>query len=379
MRKKWSKEMIRNEIVYYINQNNTFPTQRYLMSIGRSDIINAIKRHYESDAQLKIDIGYVDTTNKSVWTEQKLIEELKPYLKDYNTIPFKLELDRLGRNDLNYAIYLYGGRTAICKKYGYNLPSKYKTLSSDIVSSQYEVYVNNFLYLNNIPYLYNQIITSNSVKKYRYDFLISDLDNNDVYVEIWGMSDSQYKYLETKELKRKLYIANNLRLIEIGYELFKSDVDTIVENLKQIFISNNICTSFNSGINIELYKKFTSFYIQTAIDNILNYCRSNNLEHFPTKKWLLVNMTPEYNLLANNGIKLTDLAKEYGYKSNRYTIETLEEFRIALEPYIVDNTMPFVKHLQNIKRNDLIRFIYHKHKSNMVDIAAELGLKYNGR
>ena len=90
-----------------------------------------------------------------------------------------------------------------------------RTLDGHIVKSQGERIIDDILYNNMIVHCYEKdvIEISSSERTVKSDWFIPVIGNKGIYIEYWGMNTGGY--LKNKDEKRKLYLENNIPLIEI--------------------------------------------------------------------------------------------------------------------------------------------------------------------
>lgn len=178
---------------------------------------------------------------------ENLKKELLPICEKIDRFPSQKELRILGRSDIVGAFKHHSGATNVAKIIKYKMIEKNDivTLDGDIVKSYYELLFDNFLCLNNIWHETANRIDIKSEKKYCYDFILKDLKNNQIYVEIWGFgskdsSDKRCIEYNIKRNKKEIFYKDlNLKLISIE----KSDFKKSFQCLYDFFI--NLCIEYN--------------------------------------------------------------------------------------------------------------------------------------
>lgn len=90
-----------------------------------------------------------------------------------------------------------------------------RTLDGHIVKSQGERIIDDILYTNMIVHCYEKdvIEINSSERTVKSDWFIPVTGNKGIYIEYWGMNTGGY--LKNKDEKRKLYLDNDIPLIEI--------------------------------------------------------------------------------------------------------------------------------------------------------------------
>ncbi len=104
---------------------------------------------------------------------------------------------------------------------------KLKTKRGDNVQSRGEVIIADFLYDNNIKYIYDKPTRFSFFQptSIRPDFYLPEYD---IYIEYWGMRGNK-NYDQKTEWKQKIYKKHNKKLIN----LYKEDKNNIPKILKQ--------------------------------------------------------------------------------------------------------------------------------------------------
>jgi hypothetical protein len=245
LRTNWTKKMVKEKYHEICLANGNKPISGdVLIELGHNDLVTAIGRKYKK-RNLDAELGYESSMN---WDKDLVFKTYKELCKKHGDRPLsQTELCLLGFGKLIPAIQVYcGSKTKLDVELGYK-PYKLFVLSNGaIVRSTYEVMFGNFLIKNNINFLTDKVIDKNSIERYRYDFLIKDVNGNDSYFEIWGndyrTEYAKFKnYCETRNLKINFYKKLKLNLIEIESDIFKNKQQfKIIESLKKILVENDI-------------------------------------------------------------------------------------------------------------------------------------------
>lgn len=101
---------------------------------------------------------------------------------------------------------------------GFNGGERFTCADGHIVRSTYEQRVDNWLFEQGIPHVYEPPLPFD--RRMKSDFLA-----NGWYIEVWGVT-GQARYRERKRIKRKLYVERGLPLIQIGADAFAPCRDT---------------------------------------------------------------------------------------------------------------------------------------------------------
>ena len=202
------------------------------------------------------------------------------------------------------------------KYYKYKKNQKYPTLKSkieyinqikekninniEITNHPNETIIANYLYMNNIEYIYRNKYEKNN--HYIPDFTIK-INDKKIYIEYFDIEKTKnYKYSKQINKIRKIHKTYNTELIEV----YKDNiVDSLKNNLRKFKATNNenYIQIFNKLIlenKDETYKKFIDFCI-----NFINLYKSKGYKNQDFKKF-------------NKGIKRTKLFIEFIEKLYNY-------------------------------------------------------------
>ncbi len=306
-------------------------------------------------------------------------DNIKNILLDFYIIngrlPTQNECNTLNGKTIIRGLSNFGGLHKIAEMLNLEINSGMKTISGHIVLSSYEVILDNFLYLNNIPFQYEGKIVEN--KRYKYDFKI-----NDIYIEIWGyQNQADYRselYNKKRILKEKVYKENNLKLISIEYNLFEKNTDKINEYLIKLMKEYNIKQSDFYCENISKLTYFNSFDKEEEyMKDLRNECIKRGFDTIPKFTWWVENgFCSQITFLSKNGKKLSVLAKEFGLKLKTKPKFYWNDFSIIENEFInlcnIFGKFPTAKQLLSVGRSDLIHAA-ERHHGGLISIKIKMG------
>ena len=167
---------------------------------------------------------------------------------------------------------------------GQNLEIKniFVTNSGKYVKSQYELLFDNILNFYNVDYDYESLISNKSLKKYKYDFKVINLNGEDIYIEIWGYNEKHttergYLYNKKRLDKVKLYKKLNLRLIEIdGHKFLNGSLKYVYKSISKILLKNKIIKKIKSiskveSINLLNAKLYDEKSLKKDLEKVVKY------------------------------------------------------------------------------------------------------------
>ena len=243
----WNKETIRETYHNLCIENGDKPiTGTKLIEMGHNDLVTAFSRHYRK-TDLDKDLGYDTIT---YWDKDLVKETYHNLCLENGDRPLTSnELKMLGHNTIWGSINKYfGSKVLLDDMLGYIGKNFYKLSNGIYVRSSYEVMLGNYLIQNNIHFEYDKLISNYG--KYRYDFLVKNLEGNEVYIEIWGyddkinsdnLNDRQKGYLETSKVKKKIYERGDKILMNLKGLIFKErSSKRIQKDLKEYLVKYNI-------------------------------------------------------------------------------------------------------------------------------------------
>lgn len=114
----WNENTIIAELTKIIEKNGDFPSENYLRSNGKNDLVNAISR--SGGIQKYRDMfGYKPLMKNNYWSEQTIKKELSEIIKKTGHFPLSSELKNTKRTDLLSQAVHRGGLNYFRKLMGY--------------------------------------------------------------------------------------------------------------------------------------------------------------------------------------------------------------------------------------------------------------------
>ena len=115
---------LEKELIPIIKQLGHFPSARKLLFLGHSDLVLAIRRHYNGFRKTRIKFGYEPVKKiEGYWKEFSNVEnELNPIIEQLGHFPTENELKEIGKGQLSKPIWKYhGGVGVVREKMGYGI------------------------------------------------------------------------------------------------------------------------------------------------------------------------------------------------------------------------------------------------------------------
>ena len=251
----------------------------------------------------KFDCSKFNKTRDGFWDDFNVLKTfLLKKSKDFGGRMLTQE-ECLKFRGLNNAIIKHGGITKVAEELGLNIVSRYKTLSGNIVKSRYEVFVDNFLFLNNINFQYETKVFENS------NFLC-DFKLNNYYIEIWGYTGKNYD--SKRKIKQELYSLNKLNLISFETSFFNSSLQEINDKLKEIIIKNDIKKSNFYNENLNKMISFESYDKDKILLEMFNECKRLKIKKFPSQRWWIKNgFNKHVYFVGNNHISKKEIVEKF--------------------------------------------------------------------
>ncbi len=315
------------KVKYLLNSNFAKPNEILLLSFTNASA-NEMKKRIEKELNIDNFSCYtfhklgLEIIKKSTKKDVKIFQEnLNKFIKD--KLKELIESDDYFNKLLKFfTIYVHN----IKDEFDFNNEFEYQeylktnpptTLKGEVVKSYGELEIANFLYLNNIDYIYEKEYENDVGTKYCPDFY---LKNDKIYIEYFGIDKNKNvpKYFNGKEgksakeiynegikWKKKIHKENGTKLIDLYY--YEKQDNMLLEKLKEklknqkVFMKPktkeeiwNEIQSNNIGILDEISRIF---------ETIINLIKSNNYSF--DELYILA----EHNL-QKNSIKATfDLVK----------------------------------------------------------------------
>lgn len=279
---KWTEESIKQKLIPIVSELGYFPSQNELNELGLSTIRRILSQNQELQNKIIEEL----VTNKKFkirkWTKESVLKEINGMYKKYGRILGVKEMMELGYGSLYSHLNKLSNETLI--NFGYFDTSQF-LLSKDghKLRSSYELFFDNFLFYNNIIHTTEGLIPNQKSSKYLYDFKII-LNNQDVYVEVWGYSRGRTKleidYSKKRKLKEDVYNRLNLNLISVEDYIFEKTFEDIYihfTSLIKIYDPKFSPKEFDVEFLI-----FGSNYSFNVFVKELEYIVKNNDGFFPT-------------------------------------------------------------------------------------------------
>jgi hypothetical protein len=259
--RKWTKELIEKKIRELTDQFGYIPTQSDLSELKLDGLRGVISKtggvnYYSEKLDLPTKSQFLGLKPAGYWMDlENVKKEILPLIKKLGHFPSDKELTALDKKYLNRAYQSHGGLKKLAIKLDIELESVgfYVTMDGHYVRSRYEVLFDNFLSINSIPHESEGLISENH--NYLFDFKLTDIRGNNVYVEIWGYSvrhntDISNTYNLKRIEKEKVYTDLGLLLISLEEDDFDKPFETIYRKLTGVMISYEIQTEFKPIKNI---------------------------------------------------------------------------------------------------------------------------------
>ena len=108
-------------------------------------------------------------------------------------------------------------------------PAEKRAKDGHMVRSRGEVLIDNYLYAEKIVHAYEKRLPLADEECF-CDFYIPD---GNIYIEYWGLEESNTKYAERKKIKQEIYKREKLDLIEITNDMIDNLDDVLSKELKK--------------------------------------------------------------------------------------------------------------------------------------------------
>lgn len=379
----WSEEKVIAELLPLCKKLGYCPSNADLDKLRRTDLRGIIDRIYNNKYFAK-KLGYptkeefLGLKKSGYWQDfNNVKKELLPLCKSLGRFPNYTDLKLLERIDITISFKYHGGRKKVAKKLGYEITSDntLKTIDGHLVRSTYEILIDNFLYINEIEHKTEDIIDKNASEKYKYDFLVKDLNNNDVYIEIWGYSGFERKsinsqiiknYDNKRKAKEEFYKKRNLKLIGIMPRIFDKKFENIYKYLIEICKKNNIkLENFNLKPNhIDLF--IANIY---SFDDLYNELKPYIEElggYMPTSRYIKdegiksrIQKLGGYEVIKKR-YKLRNKPRKLKWDDDKYFMKELLSVCKEL------NRLPSYRELNQMQRSDLLYAITKRGGLNVI-------------
>lgn len=241
--KSWSEQELLDELIR-LSTSNIPITQKSLLKLKRSDLLGAAEK-FEGLNAVKQKMG-LQIKRQSYWTNEIIIEQLKPLIKEYGRIPSEAVFNCLGKKDLFSAIQKKGGIKKFAQHFDTISEGYYQANDGHYLQSGYECIFDNILHKYNIPHeVHGKISGSHN---YRYDFLV-----NGTYIEICGYNKKEHpRYHQRLRTKLRLYKEIQLNCLVIPKKIFGKNIikleEYIVDLIKKITVIDSDITTAADNI-----------------------------------------------------------------------------------------------------------------------------------
>ena len=286
----WNEDKILQTINKIINKIGYWPSGAELDSMKLSDLRGAIQRN---GGQLYFwrKLGKIRHKDRKIEdpntynTKQKIINRINEIKTFIGRFPSYNDLVLLEDRALWVQIIKrYKNIINFYKSINEDKPAKniFVTLSGLYVKSSYEVLFDNIINFYKLRYSYEDIISTKSKKKYKFDFKLKNLNNDNVYVEIWGYNKNHKSeianiYNQAKKEKIEIYQKYKLKLIQIdAHKLMNTSLNAVFKNISKILIKNKIIKgvsniSSNDQINLLNAKIYDEKQFEKELKKVVSY------------------------------------------------------------------------------------------------------------
>jgi hypothetical protein len=323
------RKQVHNALMPFCIKNNRFPSTVELKELFPLEFV-IIRDHLRGANFVANDMGYLNpkikrklvmnktnNTQQAAWTRENIIQ----VIADNNNKMFTPDQVDNMYGFRTSIVRFFGNITKLCKELKIIPSGFYRTKDLNLVRSRYEAIICNFLYINNIPYMYDALFTKNT--QHRSDFTLHNGNGETVYVEMWGYD--RYKktglsaiYNENRIIKEGLYV--NKILISLEHEYFeRKSLEHIYTILKEKMIEYNIKKN-NFSENINALVEYENHHASEWLDELREYCTKKNLKILPLAKDLkLAGFGTYMNYLSINKVSMMELAEKLGMEASMKT------------------------------------------------------------
>jgi hypothetical protein len=399
--KPWTKEEVTSKFQEVCDEHNGGQplSGNRLKDLGHSNLTTQIHNHFSSKFELYELLGmdslYEDRRD---WSFDDYLNDYRATCEDQGGLPVgQRDLQLFRKTHLNKWIGrmikqgVFQSRNTLNEMCGYVTAQSYRLSNGAYVRSSFEVKFGNFLIHNNISFTVDAVIDENSRKKYRYDFLVTGINGNDVYIEIWGYSNNRNytgnymdrlkkNYERKKNNKKAFYKRRGLKLINIDASHFLSlSLNDLQEFFQKILIENHIKLNdfkiLNSAglLRADSESAWTKEKVFAAYSKL---CSENGGRPISI---------PDLKTRGSGGLALaihryypggkTQLDKDAGYRPMKGPTFTLEQIKEKLKNLVEENGgIPlFAKELENMGHRLMCRSISHYYNTDFVQIYTDIG------
>ncbi|MBX3257533.1 MAG: hypothetical protein KF862_25630 [Chitinophagaceae bacterium] len=224
-RKNWTKARVVRELKE-LHQAGHVITKSNLLKLGKNGLSWASSRLGKlTDFKKAAGIPVKEAVR---WSDESIIEDLKPIIEEYKFFPNASLLKIMGRRDLSSAISKNGGYPKFYKLLNMRSERLFPANDGHYLQSSYECVFDNILFKYNIPHRVHVRISQKYL--YKCDFLIGK-----TYIEIAGYHRTNSNAYEVK-MARKIRVYKQLKkkYIILPQKLFCQRIEWIEEEVLKI-------------------------------------------------------------------------------------------------------------------------------------------------
>lgn len=242
----WSEEEVLAELKK-ISASGIKISQKSLSELDRHDLLGAVYK-YGTLNTFKEKIG-LPIKRHNYWSEERIVDQLKPIVEEFGRIPSEAIFKCLGRNDLLRAFEKRGGVKRFAFLLNTSSTGYYRSLDDHYLQSSYECLFDNILFKYGVKHEIHGKISDEH--QYRYDFKI-----HDTFVEITGYNKIEHPEYH-KRLREKLEVYENLNLkyIVIPKKIFELSISNIENKVLEILKSimpGAWCATSSSAVDLNI-------------------------------------------------------------------------------------------------------------------------------
>jgi len=392
----WTNEEILSKFKFACDKfNGGKPLgEKELISLGYGDLNSAIHKHFDSKYEV-YELLDMDFIRRDHWSDDDYFNTYKEAGETCGNRSLSAkDCKDLGIGFINsWICKTYDSRDDLDKLCGFAPKTYFRLSDGSFVKSGYEVRFANFLIANNISFKNEGVIDKNSRKKYKYDFLLKDINGEDIYFEIWGLKTNRFfnnvdfdsrktNYSKKTKNKKAFYRQRKLKLVSIDGNVFESsNTSSIQDFFKEILILNKIKLDnfkilkthelLNADSDTTLNKfEIYDFYGKLCLENgdkPTSVTELNKMGH--------ANLSSAINKIYPGGKKQLDI--DSGYKHMRSLTYTLDEVKNIIKKLVQENNgIPLTpSELRCMGYKTLISNL-PKLKTNFKKIYTELGYDF---
>lgn len=221
----WSERKV-IQMLRQLHKNGIELTKSNITKFGSRALFGAMYR-FGPLGYFREKLG-VPASRYPCWTEEKVIEQLKPIINYYHFMPTGSILRAMDRSDLAKAISKCGGWLYFSNLLGIKLCTLLRAQDGHYLQSSYECIFDNILYRYKVPHRVHVQISKNS--RHKCDFLIGN-----TYIEITGFErKGDNTYAKNLQTKIKLYNKLRKKFIIIPQATFRQRIEYIERDVLSI-------------------------------------------------------------------------------------------------------------------------------------------------